>query len=990
MSEKIRDRKLNKAQKEAVTYADGPLLIVAGAGTGKTTVITDKIAYLINEKKAEPHQILALTFTEKAAQEMQERVDLLVENPYLNIQISTFHAFCQQLLEHYGLDIGIPRAFKLFTEVEAWLLLREHIYDLELDYYRPLGNPTKYIHDFLNHFSKCKDELISASEYLAYAEDLALKKDAIPEEESSRVAELAHAYHTYNQLLLDAGALDFGDLVFYAVKLLKERGQIAQKIQGSYTYILVDEFQDVNYAQYELVKHLAASAQLTVVGDDDQSIYAFRGASVSNILRFKDDYKHAKEVVLTENFRSGKEILDAAYTLIQNNNPDRLEAKLKLDKRLTAAQKIKAQVDFLHVPSADKEVAGVVEKILELKKQDAAATWDDFAILVRANNHAQPFMEALDRRGIPFEFLSASGLYRQRIVLDAVHLLKILRNVHDSLSLYRILQLPFLHFPEQDVHKLLSFAEKKGSSYYEILERQEIQLTKEGRAIADKLLSTFKNLMARVPFEKPSIILYAVLEEIGYLKYLADQDAKHDERALLDVLHIGQFFDFIKKYEQAVHDATIHHFLEYHAALLESGDEGALYEPGNTPDSVNILTIHGAKGLEFKYVFMVNMVEDRFPTRRRGEGIPIPEPLIKEILPEGDVHYQEERRLCYVGMTRAKNGLWFTAADFYGEAARAKKCSRFLAEIGLAKAGNAKKPVRNLAEYALVPSGIAKNEQRVYQLPTKFSFSQLRSYETCPYKYKLAHVLKLPPKGSASTSFGQTMHTTLQRFYERVRELNSAQQVSLFEVPAEKKRTPNEQKNGGANRIIVPPFSELMELYEKAWIRDWYKGKRQQEEFYKKGKDILKIFYESQQDNWTIPVALESFFKIKIGEECITGRIDRVDQLSDGSLEIIDYKTGKTREQLDSEDKEQLLIYQIAATRIPTYRNMGSTSTLSFYYLNDNLKVSFNGSQDDMQKLEEKLAALIARIRQADFRPTPGKFVCGYCDFKDICEFRIL
>ena len=333
---------LNPAQKEAVEYTGGPLLIVAGAGTGKTTGITQKIAHLIAQGLAKPEEILALTFTDKAAGEMEERVDQLVDIGYTEMQISTFHAFCQRLLENHGLDIGLPNRFDLLTETEAWLLVRENLDKLNLDYYRPLGNPTRHIHELLRHFGKCKDELITPEEYLRYAEQIKLDGDDVNTSERSRLIEVANAYHRYNHLLIEHGAFDFGDLIGYSVRLLRERPLIRQALQARFKYILVDEFQDVNYAQYELVKLLTVQSsefrvqrpQLTVVGDDDQSIYAFRGASVANILQFKEDFPDSKEVVLTENYRSGQEILDCAYHLIQNNNPDRLEEKLKIEKRL--------------------------------------------------------------------------------------------------------------------------------------------------------------------------------------------------------------------------------------------------------------------------------------------------------------------------------------------------------------------------------------------------------------------------------------------------------------------------------------------------------------------------------------------------------------------------------------------------------------------------------------------------------------------------------
>lgn len=972
---------LHERQQEAVTYTDSPLLIVAGAGTGKTTVISQKIAYLIDSGKAQPHEIVALTFTDKAAQEMQDRVDLLVHSPYLEMHISTFHEFCQRLLERCGVEIGLPTNFKLFTETDSWLLVRDHLYDFGLDYYRPMGNPTKHVHELLNHFSRCKDQLISGEMYLKYAEDLSLSKDTIEVDEKTRVGELANAYHTYNQLLLNNNALDFGDLIFYTVKLLRERPRVANHLRKKIKYILVDEFQDVNVAQYELVKLLSQDAQLTVVGDDDQSIYAFRGASVENILRFKDDYKQAKEIVLTENYRSGQKILDTAYTLIQHNNPDRLEAKLNIDKRLHAALPIQATVEILHAETLEKEAQSVIDKIREIKKSDIEATWDDFAILVRANSHASIFMEKCEQVGLPYEFISATGLYRQPVILDALSMLKVLRNTHDSLAMYRILHFPFLSFSDTDVYTLLTHANKKSISFYEALAAPELELSEEGKKLAEKIRSCIQTAYQKIKSEKPSAILHSLLESIGYMEYLTSEVEKGNAKCVSATLHLSQFFESLEKYQSTVSDASVHHFLEYQEALLESGDEGDLYQPTDTPDSINILTIHGSKGLEFKYVFMVNMVEDRFPTRRRGDGIEIPTPLLPKHIIVGDLHYAEERRLCYVGITRAQKGLWLTSAENYG-GVRSKKQSRFLVEMGLVEESKTKKTTKAITPPSSFGVKPYDKQVGVFGLPSSFSFSQLKTYETCPYKYKLAHILKLPAKGNASMSFGQSMHSTLQRFYERVRELNSVKQVSLFDLP-------NEETSAQiSEEIKVPTLQELLDLYEKHWIPDWYANARQREDYFAKGKEILKLFYTSQEGSWTIPVALESGFKIMIGDEYIKGRIDRIDQLPDGTLEIIDYKTGKTKEKLDGEDKEQLLLYQIAASTLPSYRNIGSTGLLSFYYLSDNVKTSFTGTGEDLEKLKEKLHTAIEGIKTGDFTATPSKFVCGFCDFKGMCEYR--
>lgn len=979
-------RKLNQAQKKAVGYFDSPLLLVAGAGTGKTTVITQKIAHVIENKLAKPEEILALTFTDKAADEMVERVDNLLDIGYAEMQISTFHSFCQKLLENYGLDIGLSNKFKLLTDTEIWLLIRENLSKFNLDYYQPLGNPTRHIHELIRHFSKCKDELITPQEYLNYAENVKLDADDMNRDEKSRLTEIANAYHVYNQILLDNNVLDFGDLIFYTVKLLRERKNILQFLQKQFKYILVDEFQDVNYAQYELVKLLTNNEfnQLTVVGDDDQSIYAFRGASVSNILRFKEDFVGTKEIVLTENYRSGQEILDLAYQSIQNNNPDRLEIKLNLNKKLLG-QKTGSKIEHLYLANIDKEVETVADKILEIKKNEDAS-WDDFLILARANNHVEPFAIEFEKRGIPFEFLASTGLFHQPIVMDALNFLQVINQYHESAPIYRLMLLSFLEIDSQDIQKLTYFAKRKSLSYFEALRRSaEFGILEAGEKSFSKLFSLFKEGMNNAKIKKPHVLLLDFFENSGYFTYLTKQEELGNQNLIKQIYQLKEFFSYLKKFEDSLPEARVADFIDHYQYVIQAGDEGGMYQPNNTPESVNLMTIHKAKGLEYKYVFIVNMVEDRFPGRRRGEAIELPADLVKEKLPEGDFHIQEERRLFYVSMTRAKDRLFLTSAGDYG-GVRTKKISRFLQELsdvipiqgGEVKVqeeeivGLNKKKIKNIPE-----------ERKVeLEISNKFSYSQISSYNNCPYQYKLAYILKIPTRGSASFSFGQTIHNTLNKFYKKVLDLNSVKQASLF--------SPIIKLDKNNSEIKVPSLDELLELYEKSWIGDWYENSRQKEAYYKKGKDILKIFYQTQENNWTIPISLESAFKIKVGDYLINGRIDRIDQLSDGSLEIIDYKTGKPKEKLVGDDKNQLLIYQIAAQSLPEYKNIGEVSKLVFYYLEDGTRLEFIGKDKELEKIQDKLLQTIEQIKSHNFTAKPNKFTCEHCDFKHICQYREL
>ena len=974
-------KKLNIQQQQAVVYNDGPLLIVAGAGTGKTTMITHKIAYIINENIATAENILALTFTDKAAQEMQDRVDELLDTSYSELRISTFHSFCQQLLEEYGLEIGLSNRATLLDDTDAWLLVKQHLYEFKLDYYRPLGNPHSHIKTLLKHFATLKDSLITAQDYIDYAENLSLDKDDSERLEKTRIVELAHAYQVYNQLLRDNNFMDFADLIYYSVELLRTRPNIQEKLKQRFSHIMIDEFQDVNWSQYELIRLLTdETSKLTVVGDDDQSIYAFRGSNVAIILRFKEDYTHAKEIVLTENYRSGQDILDLAYRSIQYNNPDRLEVKLGLDKKLFAKGSVKkSTIEHIHATTIDEEVYSVIQKIIALKKQKKIV-WDDIAILARANSHVEPFLHGLEQHGIPYEYLASSGLYKQDIVVDSTAFLDSIADIHNDRAMYRLLRLPFFNMTENDIQKISFSAKKKSSSYYEILKSASLYgVSKDGITIAEKLIALIHHGLKKAQYEKTTTVLYDFLETSSYLKYLTQGEQVGDRAIIRSIYHIKQFLDMIREFERINSMHSVKDFLDHYHHILESGDEGKIYQPDDTADSVNIITIHRSKGLEFKYVFVVNMVEERFPTRKKSSGIDIPIELLQDkTMVVHDAHYEEERRLFYVAMTRAQEGLFFSSAQKYEGNVREKKLSRFLAELDFQTSKT------HDAHIDLTQHSQKKSDEKGefhFEKPTTFSHSQINSYTNCPYQYKLAHILKIPTKSSGSFSFGNTIHNTLQEFYEMVQKMNGINQATLFDTSVIIDKT---------DSIQVPTEETLLTMYEKKWIPDWYKNKRQREDYYKKGKEILRIFYHAQEGNWTIPLSLEGWFKIKIGDFFINGRIDRIDKHDDGSLEIIDYKTGKSKEKLSTDDKKQLLLYQIAAQTLPQYRHEGPVGKLTFYYVNDNLQTSFTAKNKDIEALQEKLLETMHKIREGNFNATPNPFVCGYCDFKDICEFRKL
>ncbi|PIQ70095.1 hypothetical protein COV89_02335 [Candidatus Shapirobacteria bacterium CG11_big_fil_rev_8_21_14_0_20_40_12] len=954
------EKVLNRQQIEAIEYGEGPLLIIAGAGTGKTTVITERIKYLITQKNISPSEILALTFTEKAAHEMEIRVDEALPLGYANMWTSTFHSFGDRILHDEVLNIGLDPRFRLMTEAESVQLFRKNLFKFDLDYFRPLGNPTKFIDGMRQHFGRLKDEDVSPEEYLKFSKGLEGR------EEKEKYLELAKAYKTYEEIKIEEGLMDFSDLITNVLGLFRKRPGILKKYQQKFKYILVDEFQDTNYSQYILVKLLMPTSRsnLTVVCDDNQSIYRFRGAAVSNVLQFIKDYPKAKKVVLNKNYRSTQAILDASYKLIKNNDPDTLEATMGISKKLQKMREVEeTPIEFLISSRVENEAETVVLKVKELSEKYA---YKDFAILVRANNHAEPFVKELIRKGIPYQFLGPGRLFKQPEVKDLIAYCLVLYNFEDNVAMYRLLSMDYFNMSGRDLAGIVNFSRKNNLSIFEGCEKiNEISVASETKEKIEKIIKMIHHHMDLAKSHSAGQILYFFLEDTGLLKNLVDYKTEAGERR---AINLSKFFDKLKSYETQHEDASVYAVVDFINLSMELGESPLASETDWTEnDAVNILTVHSAKGLEFPVVFLVNLVDRRFPTTERHEQVPIPEELIKEILPKGDFHLEEERRLFYVGMTRAGDFLFLTAASYYGEGKQVRKISPFVAEAlgnqtvrdsSFAKASED----RQLAIFDFKPT----EEPRISNLPiTYLSYSQIETFNTCPQQYKYRHVLRIPTPPSAALSFGDIIHQTMKDFYQRAL--------------------------AGQN----PNKRDLLEILTKNWSSLGFPSKALEEKYKKEGQKILGEFFDKSYNSKNLPITLEQVFSVKVGANLkVGGRIDRIDRVKPGldEIEIIDYKTGKSSTQKDVEKNLQMTIYAMAAADgILTYMGLLQKTPkpeeikVSFYFFDKQEKISSFRKKEDFDRVKKELVIKAEEISKSDFSPTPGKH-CDFCEYKLLCE----
>ncbi len=965
---------LNTPQNVAIKYNRGPLLIVAGAGTGKTTTLVEKIKYLITQKKVRPEEILCLTFTEKAAFEMEERVDKALPYGFFQMWISTFHSFADDILKREINHIGLNPAFSLMTKAQTILFFRNNLFEFNLKYFRPLSNPTKFIEGLLQHFSRLHDEDISPDEYIKWT-----VKNKVTAEEKEKMIELGKAYAKFQELKIKHDVLDFDDLIFYLLQLFRKRPHILKQYQKQFKYIMVDEFQDTNIAQYELIKLLCpkkSKPRLTVVGDDSQAIYKFRGASVSNILSFMTDYPGSKQVTLVDNYRSNQIVLDHAYKLIKNNDPDTLEARLGISKELKSHKKnIKDAVELTLFENGDAEAQWVAKKIQELIKTKKYK-FRDFAILVRANSHSELFVNTLLRQGVPYQFLGPGTLFKQSEVRDLIAYLKVITNLDDSVALYRLLSLDIFDIDPQDIILLISFSKKTALTLFQAIQiylsffYQELYangnmvykkylplLSENSREKLHEFILMIKRHLIRLKKDTAPELLYYFLEDSGLLKKALDVGTETDEKR---ILNITKFLNLLKHLHDTDNQFDVFKAVEYIKMSQDLGESPLSVDTDVAlTNAVNILTVHSAKGLEFPVVFLPNLVSGRFPTYMRREQIPIPEELIKEELPQGDYHLEEERRLFYVGVTRAMDRTYLSASKYYGDGRRQRKISPFVTETVGKKIIEKQDSLRSTSQNQLSIFDFKKieaTESKPLLKLSQFSYSQLEIYEVCPLQYKFQYVLKIPTPPAKAASFGSSIHMVLQKFYEGFI---------------------NDRSWGK---------KEILELLETHWDPGGYESKSAENHAKMQAKEMLTKYLETIHESDVVIKNLEKLFKIKVDDKTyLTGKIDRVDEKTGGIIEIIDYKTGRRPEDRILQKSLQLSIYALAATNKGLYDKPLSHVELTFYYLQTMEKVTLKRTEKDLDDVKTRINASVANMRAGKFAPRVGLH-CKYCAFLMICE----
>jgi DNA helicase II / ATP-dependent DNA helicase PcrA len=963
---------LNDAQRRAVTHGAGPLLVIAGAGTGKTRVITERIRHLLeNDASLLGENILGLTFTKKAAGEMKARLVKAVGERGKHVVLATFHSFCETILKEVD-----PNRLAL-ESVDHWILLRRNLARLKLERFRRLAEPGQFLSDFIQFFSRCQDELVSSEEYQAFADELDAELEAEKgnldedtyrqrKEHVALQQEIARAYRASEEILRDKRAIAINGLIPEAVALLKNDPKRLGQLRERYKHILVDEFQDTNIAQLELLHLLSNdSRNVVVVGDNDQAIYRFRGASFGSFKLFLarfTDWQEGQDsaryrVALTENYRSTPNILRVATQAIGMN-----EVSPEFPKKVLQANRAEGEkIRIVELDSPESEATWVAGELERLHR--SGRRWKDFAVLYRQHAHRNVLVEELSHRKIPF-VISKLSVLEHPLVRDVLAYLRLIAFPYDDVACARVLSAPAWHLRAEDLVRLAERAGKKRStSLYDVLQAPQGELPFDAshggsKELLDFLAQQRKTLRRRTARE----VLGDLVEWLEVPQRAASQDRKY----------VNQFAQFVRDWEPKSDTRGLPEFLEYRDYFEQANGTVSL-EDDVPDDAVQLMTVHAAKGLEFPHVFLLRVNSNSFPARNRAPLFEFPVRLMKEELPQGDFHIQEERRLFYVALTRAQERLTITTVSerknkvpvfiedlLMDPATKRRDILQLAPRVKNRDQDTATLPTRNEDLFPASESAPkiftrianwAETFQPNVPEPLKLSSSAIENFRKCPQQYAFSYLWCLKEGPQAMLSFGSVMHTTIRRFLEQVKK---------------------------GMRL---PFEEVQRIYETEWSSAGYEDEYQEMEYKKDGLDQLKAFHAAILASPPAILEQEKGFELPLENDVIlSGRMDQVNSLGRDDVEIVDYKTGKPKKEADVKKGLQLSIYALAAREIFEW----NPTRLVFHYLQDNSTLVTTRDPKHLDEAEKIIQETAADIRAKQFPAKPG-FACRACAYTLIC-----
>ncbi|HXZ27524.1 MAG TPA: ATP-dependent DNA helicase [Terriglobales bacterium] len=951
-------------QLEAIEHGRGPMLVLAGAGTGKTTVLVERVTRLVREGVARPDEILAVTFTIKGAREMRERVQARLGGECAGLRASNFHAYCEGLLRRAGANFGV------LTDEDLWVYLRQRIEELPRQRFVRAADPGRFLSDLKEFFSRCQDELVTPVAYGSYLERLRQKelplprvskskeRDALSDQEVlARCQEIGDVFTTVEEMLERDHLGTFGAQIVKAIDLLKKDAALLAEERARSRFVLVDEFQDCNVAQIELAALLAGEEKnLFAVGDPDQAIYHFRGASSAAFDEFLQRFPGSRRVALEKNHRSTVPILACAAGIIAKNPPV-VQATSRLGQeferrplRSARSEEAAARGEALPSPPVAivlcdhslAEAAEVAESVRSLQEKSGCA-WSRFAVLYRTHEHRKVAIEEFAARGIPVAVKGVNVLDTAE-VRDLMAALRALVNPRDGGSLFRVAALPQFAIRPAGLRDRLKGAEK-GADLVSILER-----VTGGK----KVLAALEELRAQAAAARMRV---AAVVELAIRRFSLEGRPEP----------LAAFRRFVADWEKKpiAGDRKLAAFLDYMEHFPQAGGSVQMYdeEAGDEDprEGVRMMTVHAAKGLEFGHVFVLRASSQSFPTGYREPLFEFPAALTRGASAAGskEIHAQEERRLFYVAMTRARDSLTLCTRPRGKKREVSGYPKEVLAHPALA-ASRAERPARDYRAdiaAAAAPSAVAGvgawlllPPQSVAS-PITLSATTIDKYELCPLKYKISQEWAIPGRAAGAMQFGNVVHTVLKNYYDALLSGRSQSTEALLES----------FRAALANAGLEDPAQRR--LYER------------------QGLEQLREFGELRAAEPPPQViATEKAFDLTLGGARVVGRVDRLDRIAGARVAIVDYKTGAPKKPEDADDSLQLSLYALAARDTWGLE----PERLAFYNLDGNQEVATTRTPEELRAVEERVAEVAARIAAGEFEANPGRH-CVWCVYRELC-----
>jgi len=1038
---------LNESQIKAVTHPSGPLLVIGGAGTGKSEALARRFAWLVDEGR-EADGVLVLSPSAEGAAALKRRIEEIVEPPWEELRVSTFSDFCARLLRDEAVEAGVDPFFGRVTRAERLALLLDRIDDLTLRTHEIRGNPVPLLAGFLERIDTLKSEMVTAADYVGHADALAAANaegDDAARAETAREAEFARFYSDHDRLVAESGGLDAGEIVLRAFKLLHERPHVRARQSERFAHVLVDDFQDTGFSEGLVLRLLCQECRsIWVAGDDDQGIVRFRAASRKNFQDFRREHPDTEEVRLSVSLRCSGPILAAAQTVVAAGGHARIEKELRGPAG--------GEVRFWRCQSPRAEAQAVAAEVEGLIQQGVAP--EEIGVFVRSvRDDGSVLAGALEERGVPARLSGTSAYFQRLEVRDLLAWLRLLADPGDSGAVVRALSRPPIELRSVDIARLTQMTRRRKLDMISGVAAacEGPQLSQEGRDRAIAFLRLHRAAARAFEAMQPDQFVHRLIERIGIRRQqLFASQADTAER----LANIAKLADLAAAYVRRYPQGSPRDFARYITAVAEAGLPEDEVVPAGLPSSVAVMSMHAGRHMDVEHAFVAGLDAAAMPGSARRRRDAVPDALLREALPEDgpEVHEARMRRLLHVAMTRARKGVVLSWAEdpqgarpspFYEEARLAAgadeeyheerlfgpaeglhatfrmmrdevldSVSRVAGRLGemrldtymdvssaavrflellkvaalIERTKDGESVAQALPEINEILMQAATAEERELFLTSALdeylhdeeadahrraravrgdeeqsleafiprrgdglmlSASDIETYRLCPLKYKFARVFRIPQEPTINQRFGIVVHQVLERFHAA---------------------------GGGSLEF-------LMELFESSWRRSGFGDSNDDLQFRERAVAALRRYWELDSARAGKPVWFERSFSFKLGPHLVRGRVDRVDELPDGSFELIDYKTGRPKSEDDLRDDVQLSLYAIAARESWEVTPRAG----SYYYVLENEKVPVAHTDDELARVKTTVEEIADGILSQEFEPKPSYELCSFCDYRIIC-----